>query len=180
MIRNENSDLAGLMITSHVLEKGITMPQRRLGFGYNHVRSIIKRCAECIQLYTENHIEIQSTLKELEQYLLLHEKEDYILPEDIQQGIKNVLQYKHEDTVECFDSTPEELFKTAVDFKEFAFSRHSCRWYSDKEIGHDTLVKAIELAQTAPSACNRQSIKAYIIEAAEKVSIQPLFRWCQN
>ena len=33
-VRNKQSLLASLLVVSHVLEKGITMPERRLGFGY--------------------------------------------------------------------------------------------------------------------------------------------------
>ena len=39
----EKSMMASLMVTSHVLEKGITMPGRRNGFGYERVREIKKR-----------------------------------------------------------------------------------------------------------------------------------------
>lgn len=168
VIHNKESDLADLLITSHVLEKGITMPQRRLGFGYDRVRFLIKRCKDCIQLYSENHIEIQSTITDLEQYLLIHGKEGFKLPEDILGGVQNLLKYKHENTIKCFNSTSDNYFKTTDNFKDFAYSRHSCRWYSNKEIDHDTLKKAISLAQTAPSACNRQSSRVYIIETEEK------------
>lgn len=169
LIRNEKSDLFGLMITSHVLEKGITMPQRRLGFGLDRVRAIIKRCTECIHLYSENHIEIQSTLKDLEQYLSLHEVNGFELPSDVLAGIKKLLQHKRYDTISCFESTPDKLFKETKDFGEFAQSRHTCRWYSDEDVDKEVLIKAVALAQTAPSACNRQATRVYIIESEEKL-----------
>lgn len=156
------------MITCHVIEKGLTMPQQRFGFGYAQMRSIIKRCSECIRLYSENHIEIQSALKDLEQYQKLHSERDFVLPADILSGIQKLLQYKHTDTISCFECTPNDLFKDTKDFYEFAKSRHTCRWYSDEKIDHETFIKAIALAQTAPSACNRQSTKVYIIEDNDK------------
>lgn len=168
LIGNERSVLADLMIKSHVLEKGITMPDRRLGFGYDSVRRIIVRCTDAITLYSENHIEIQSTLKDLEQYLQMHEENSFTLPADIESGIRELLKFKHTDTVSCFVSTPKELFKETSDFLEFAHSRHSVRWYSNKNVEKEVLIKAIELAQTAPSACNRQSTKVYVIESSEK------------
>ena len=63
----EKSMMASLMVTSHVLEKGITMPGRRNGFGYERVREIIEMNTSAIKKYTENHIEIQASLKDLEQ-----------------------------------------------------------------------------------------------------------------
>ncbi len=167
-LTNERSTLAGLMVTSHVLEKGITMPERRLGFGYERVREIIQKNKSAIKTYTENHIEIQASLKDLEQYLQMHETEGFNLPDDIVNGIKDLLKYKHTDTVSCFESTPEQLFRETKDFREFANSRHTVRWYSDKKIDKEVLIKAIKLAQTAPSACNRQSSKVYVIDSDEK------------
>lgn len=163
----QKSVLAGLMVTSHVLEKGITMPERRFGFGYQRVREIIKMNKSAIKNYTENHIEIQSSLKDLEQYLQMHQAANFELPEDIQKGIHELLKYKQSDTIACFECTPEELFKKTNDFYEFAHSRHTVRWYSEKPVDNDLLLKAIELAQTAPSACNRQSTKVYIVETKE-------------
>ena len=46
---DERGDLAKLIINSHVLEKGITMPGRRLGFGYERVRTIIEQGREHIE-----------------------------------------------------------------------------------------------------------------------------------
>lgn len=167
-LSNERSILAGLMVTSHVLEKGMTMPDLRYGFGYEHVREIITRCRDAITNYSENHVEIQSTLKDLEQYLQLHEITHFKLPEDIVGGIKELLKYKNIDTTACFECTPEELFKKTNDFFQFAHSRHTVRWYSKEQVDRDTLIKVVELAQTAPSACNRQSTKVYVIESNEK------------
>lgn len=168
LLKNERSELAGLMVTSHVLEKGITMPERRLGFGYERVRDIIKRCKNVISKYGNDHIEVQSTLKDLEQYLHIHEGVGFNLPEDILSGINEMLKYKIMDTTACFECSPEELFKNTNNFYEFAHSRHTVRWYSDEKVDKDYLVKAIELAQTAPSACNRQSVKVYVIDSEDK------------
>ena len=165
---NERSRLADLLIKGHVLEKGITMPGRRLGFGYDRVRGLIRSTDNFIKNYSENHIEVQSALKDLEQYYQLHVSEKFNLPTDIEEGITTLLKYKHSDTAECFECTAEEFFRQTADFAEFARQRHSVRWYSEEKIDNELLKKAIELAQTAPSACNRQSTKVYVVETPEK------------
>lgn len=165
---NKESRLSSLMIMSHVLEKGITMPDRHLGFGYDRVRKIIKACDLAISDYSPNHVEIQSTLKDLEQYLQIHESSQYQLPVDIYNNIIDLLKYKEIDTLPCYESTPEDFFKVTKNFYEFAHSRHSIRWYANEEINKDDLMKAIELAQTAPSACNRQSTRIYVIGTSAK------------
>lgn len=65
---NQKENFAELMIVNHVLEKGITMPERRLGFGYEIVRGIIKSCRKYIKDYTQNHIEIQIRKKKYYNY----------------------------------------------------------------------------------------------------------------
>lgn len=66
--QNEKVNLSRLMIANHILEKGITMPERRLGFGYEIVRGIIKSCRKYIKDYTQNHIEIQIRKKKYYNY----------------------------------------------------------------------------------------------------------------
>lgn len=166
--RDECSDMATLMINSHVLEKGITMPDRRPGFGYDRVRLIISQCNQFIRLYGEQSIEIQSTLKDLEQYLELHKKQGFELPMDIAEGIVDLLKFKRIDTKDCFESTPDVFFEEKNDFFDFAHSRHTMRWYSDEPIPDDTIRKAVELAMTAPSACNRQSVRVHVVTTEAK------------
>lgn len=168
LIPSQKSDMAALMVTSHVLEKGITMPNRRLGFGYDRVRDVIKRCSLAIKKYNENHIEIQIALNDLEQYQELHEKEKYILPTDIKENINYLLTFKHQEIVKCFSTTPNSFFENVTDFKDFANQRHSVRWYSEEIIDDETILNVIKLAQTAPSACNRQSTNVYVIGSAER------------
>lgn len=165
--RSEKTELSGLMINIHVLEKGITMPNRHLGFGYQIVRGIIQRCNNAIKDYSENHLEIQVALNGLEQYLQLHEESLYQLPSDISSGIEKLLKFKKLDTEKCFEMTKDELFKASPNFYEFAHQRRTVRWFTKEPINNDLLIKAIKLAQTAPSACNRQSTKCYIVDSKE-------------
>lgn len=165
---DERSSLAKLIINSHVLEKGITMPGRRLGFGYERVRTIIEQCNQCIKNYGNSSIEVQSALKGLEQYLELHKQQDFVLAKDIEKGIVDLLREKNIETKECYETTKQAFFEPTKDFYEFAHQRHSLRWYCDETVNENIVKKAVELAMTAPSACNRQSIKVYVIASEEK------------
>lgn len=166
---DKRRDLAKLMIDSHVIEKGITMPGRRLGFGYERVSRIISLCNYCIKLYGDSSVEIQSTLKVLEQYADLHKKERFEIKKEIKDGITNLLKYKKIDTKPCYEATVDQFFAPTKDFNEFAHQRHSLRWYSKEVVPNDLIEKVVELAMTAPSACNRQSIKVYVISSEAKI-----------
>ena len=164
---DKESELATLTIVSHVLEKGITMPSRRMGFGYERVRDIITRCKDIITKYGYENIELQSALADLKQYYDVHKEANFELPVDIREKIEELLQYMRLTGDNCWNTTKEEYFKITTNFAEFAESRHSVRWFSDEPVDDARLMAAITLAQTAPSACNRQATRLKIISSPE-------------
>ncbi len=56
------------------------------------------------------------------------------------------------------------------DFLELAARRQSCRKFSDKPVEHEKLVKCVEAARLAPSACNSQPWKFVVAETPELVA----------
>lgn len=165
----KESQLASLMIASHVLEKGVTMPNRRLGFGYLRVRRIIRQCNDCISKYGYESVEVQSTLNDLYEYLHIHESSNFQLPKDIGTGIRQLIKQAH-FIGSPFSSimTKDDYFKPVMSFEQLAYQRHSIRNYVNKEIEIDILYKIFRLAQTAPSACNRQSVRVKVISDKKK------------
>lgn len=91
-----------------------------------------------------------------------------MLPNDISEGINNLLQFLIiEDDGNCYITSKNDFFRKTNDFAEFATSRHSIRWYDNTPIEEDKLIAAIKLAQTAPSACNRQATRVIIVSSPE-------------
>ena len=151
LIKTKESELAVLLVDSHVLEKGLTMPNRRLGFGQQRVRNLVKYINEYISNYDASPIQVQAALNDLAEYLAVHKKASFALPEDIVKGIENLMRYFVED----------------VDFEKFSFSRRSLRYYSNDKVDIDRVIDAIRIAQNAPSACNRQATRVKIIQSKE-------------
>lgn len=165
--KDRNTVLATLTIVSHVLEKGITMPNRRYGFGLERVRDIISQCNGIIEKFGHNYLELQAALADLKQYLDIHKDAKYELPQDITGGIEKLIPYLGLNDENCYSTTKEDFFSKRSDFAEFAKSRHSVRWYADTPVDQEKLMAAISLAQTAPSACNRQATRVKIISSPE-------------
>lgn len=162
---NETSQLASLMVISHVLEKGITMPDRRIGFGIARARDVINLCKRCLNRYGAERVEIQAAIADLKQYRDIHISSKYNLPDDIEKGIVDMLPYLKEQDDNCYEIDKDAFFDYGADFKDFSISRHSIRWFADTVIDMNKLKKAIILAQTAPSACNRQATRVKIISS---------------
>lgn len=162
--QNEEAELSTLLVISHVLEKGITMPNRRYGFGFERVRHVIDNTMMCIEKYGSDHDEIQYAIGDLLEYKLIHDEIGFELPDDIVSGILKLKSYSAEKShIESLHYNVNSFFTEWNSFAKFAKSRHTCRHYSKESIDIERVKKCIQLAQTAPSACNRQSTKVHII-----------------
>ncbi|MGD6794159.1 nitroreductase family protein [Metabacillus indicus] len=157
----------------HVIEKGLSMPKPRVGFGKDKVSLLISLLERYIGLgYSTETTQIKAAVKVLFEYFEFNDgvNDDHTLKLKIRANnlIKN---YKVDDNVGGIVITNREEFlaKTNDNFKEFAFSRHSVRNFSDKPVDLNLLIEAIEIAQKTPSVCNRQSSRVYIIKDKEKV-----------
>ncbi len=168
LVDDEKSMLSWLMIKTHIIEKGLTMPDRRLGFGYDRVRGLLSKTQKTIERFSHESVEVQTVINDLEQYLLLHEEGHFDLPDDISMGIRNLLNYKIIETEKCYQENRERYFAKTSDFAMFSKQRRSVRWYSDERIDDSIIKDCISLAQNAPSACNRQSIKVYVVSTQSK------------
>ncbi|MDR0397150.1 MAG: nitroreductase family protein [Oscillospiraceae bacterium] len=54
-------------------------------------------------------------------------------------------------------------------FMELCGQRQSCRSFSDQPVAHETLLRVVEAARLAPSACNSQPWRFILVETPELV-----------
>ncbi|MDD3685588.1 MAG: nitroreductase family protein, partial [Bacteroidales bacterium] len=94
-----------------------------------------------------------------------HNEKNYIFPEFFDKTLIAFLdKFPTIGASQQLEFRKDEYFRHAQsDFKTFAKSRHSLREFVGI-IDHNSIIKAIDLANTSPSACNRQSQKVYIIK----------------
>lgn len=57
-----------------------------------------------------------------------------------------------------------------MDFNELAKSRYSVRAFSDKKIEQDKLDEILQAANAAPTACNKQPQRLYVVNSAEGIA----------
>jgi nitroreductase len=58
---------------------------------------------------------------------------------------------------------------TKADFSEFSKARFSIREFSDEPVPIEKITKAVKTAQKAPSVCNRQSSRVYVLSNRETI-----------
>lgn len=160
---SKGKDMAYLTWLYHVIEKGLAMPNMRLGFGQEKVKELGKQLEHYVNAYGKQDVTCQAAVETLHQYKMVHEQAGYVLPADIVRVLNSFAEKRECDQEREY--TRDLFFKNKnAAFPIFAQSRHSVRNFdTSKKIPIDELIDAIWLAQTAPSACNRQATHVHII-----------------
>lgn len=139
----------------HSIEKALSLPVIRPGFGREKIEHLLKTYKEyCEQDTRDNSKKIrQLVCGSLFAYAMYQQKN---CPEfDLSFIPSDLLEDIQEESGGVSYSSEHDF--TTLTFSEFAKSRHSLRYFGSSSIDSETIKKAVSLAQTAPSACNRQS-----------------------
>lgn len=165
--------LIGLITNNiHSIEKGFTMPDFRMGFGQKRLNEILDQCILYVKKYGTLNVQISEAAKSILDYKKCHEEKGFTLPKEIQSKILTFLRIFPDISTESIqiDMTREDFFsKKDSSFIEFSASRRSSRNFIKKPVDVALLEKSVGLAQNAPSACNRQSPRVYLVKTPEKV-----------
>lgn len=70
-----------------------------------------------------------------------------------------------------FDFSDEEMVKRAGDFYQQAKKRHTCRFYSDRDVPREIIEKCLLTAGTAPSGANHQPWHFVLVRSAKAKKI---------
>lgn len=155
----------------HVIEKGLTMPERRLGFGKDRIISLCNICIRYIKMYKTDEPQLQHAISVLLEYKKLHETEHFLLDKEILDAIAKVESYNiHTGASQQLTFSKEEYFASInKDFVRFSNSRKSIRNFTSEPISQSQIIHALELARNTPSACNRQSWRTYVYSDKELI-----------
>lgn len=163
------TSLARIVMAYHVIEKGLTMPHRRMGFGVVAIANLIELIEGHVRRFGAEHPQIRHAIGVVRAYDEMHQP-----PYD--RSHDDVPWDKITDFLSKYESVPSatqrhmtlETFFANLDapFPMFAHSRHTLRHY-DGPVDIEVIRHAVELAQTAPSACNRQHVRVHCISNHE-------------
>lgn len=152
-----------MRILCHAIEKGLSLPECKQGFGKEKIQKLIELYNSYSITETKEDSQVllvvRSTILE---YINFHEMNNvdvsFIpqvfrkpLSEPVESGVIHVEGKKH------------------TNFHEIARSRHSLRYYANARVSKEDIYEAVTLAQTAPSACNRQSTRVFACLDEDKI-----------
>lgn len=155
----------------HIIEKGLTMPQSRLGFGKDVILSLIDLCIKFNKQYNVNDVQYLHALGVIKEYDEFHQKNNFQLDPVVSTAISNVVKLSSAVSTKQLVFQSDSFFEhIESNFVQFSNSRMSIRSFDDKkDIPIETLNSVLDLAKNAPSACNRQTWRTYIIQDKDEV-----------
>lgn len=164
--RSEENLVAKIVAQYHALEKGLCMPEFRLGFG----NSLMSDLLDSVDLYSTRygyeHQCLRDTASAVSEYFQVHSDHmDLLDPSNVKRGQQfleklssfSPLELHNQDTIES-----HECFKNSSYFREFALSRRSHRFFDGTTVSIKKILIAIDIARFSPSSCNRQSSHVHI------------------
>lgn len=162
-VRTQNANDARLLRQAHILEKGLSLSNPRKGFGKEKVKELLFMLDEYTKMgFCTDNFAFQNAICILNQYASFQKSLGYENT-DLNIKLNSLNKYiNYQLNVGILHATREEVDNKAHGcFPAFFHSRHSIRQFSDECIDYDKLRKAVQLAQKAPTACNRQACKVY-------------------
>lgn len=169
---NADAAAAKIMILAHSLEKGLCLPQTKLGFGASkalQLVSLLKKFEGKISQCSRD-----TGLSSLVSFLEFHQQNNY-QSEALSQVRTQVdaLLSRGETIVggACVRNFADYPPLSFTDFQGFLATRHSIRDYADvfDAADDEALVAAVRDAGMTPSQCNRQGSRIYIVRHRELI-----------
>jgi nitroreductase len=160
-----------MRVSCHILEKGLTMPEKRLGFGQTRLATVAQRL-----LLSRNYagvLEAETAVGIIKEYDRLHKQQQYALPEKLQSLVDDVCAlYPEVSNLQQINKSREEFFSESHKaFSDFSESRRSIRNFS-KVASDQQINDSFRLALNAPAACNRQLYKCHIFN--DKLDVEEI------
>ncbi len=176
LIQFSERRLVGYIIAKyHIIEKGLSMPEMRPGFGQRAVADVINSCEIFYSKYSNSNCQVNYAVDVLAEYVKVHNEINFAVDADLLKRISNLKVKKNTQSCTTNNSTifkASEYFSECNSaFAEFAASRHSIRNFSEDDVQIEDINAAIDLCQqTTPTSCNRQSVRVYVVSDKDLIN----------
>ena len=159
----------------HIIEKGLTMPEPRLGFGRDNLIALVKDCLLYYSKFNNPNSQVDHAMSVILEYKIFHEKRDFKLDPVVLKTIDELKELSEQRQIvatEQIRTTSKDYFQYADSpFPIFSNSRKSVRNYSSVNIPDEVMNSVLDLSLNVPSACNRQTSRAYVFSGDDVIKV---------
>jgi nitroreductase len=139
----------------HRIEKGLALPEPRIGFGRDTVTDTMARISR-LEGMGEAGFETEGARGSLASYVAFHTARAHPVDADLEDFLAAAPQTERPGGVVTLKR--EKLAAaTAMDFDGFARSRYSVRQYTGEPVTQEEIEAAVATALKSPCVCNRES-----------------------
>lgn len=171
----DNKMIAKIILDTHVIEKGLTMPEFRLGFGQARLLVLLSNVSSYLSLYNGRNPQLLHALSVIDEYFKVHSKNNYLLSDNVLKAREIFLKSNDMASLKFEERHQRSISKTdyfdRIDktFFEFSESRSSIRSFSEEPVCIDEVKEALDLCRNTPSACNRQSVRVHLFRNKDEI-----------
>lgn len=174
----ENKE-AAIILDYHSIEKGFLFNEMKPSFAKQKVTRLHRLLHDPQIQEKANQSQIKVAYQVMCRYYEVHQENNYSLgfySKEDYDFYKKILAKNYDDSFTGIIDYGKEQFynSTEKNFEEFANSRKSIRNFTGEKVNSELIFKAIQLSATAPSVCNRQASKVYLVE--DKIKIDKLLQ----
>ena len=161
---------ARLIAHYHVLEKGLSHPDPRPGFGRDVADNLVSLLGRYSAKFDRNRVQFNVAVGVIARYIAFQESVNVDV-QVLRERAQPLLLLTDDDDVGAIEMTREDyLAKTQSPFDDFALSRFSLRDFSDEPVDVSLIERAVQVAQKSPSVCNRQTARVYLVQGEERIA----------
>ena len=165
-MNKQNKELlaAQMRLLIHPLEKALSLKNVRQGFGKEKVIKLISLYDEYNKIDGNDKQVLELTESIILNYIDFQKQYDVdlsFIPE------RFFTTHTDKSITGAIDIEKSD-FDMLADFEIVANNRHSIRSFAGGKIDREQFIKAVEIAQTSPSACNRQATRVYVCDDKDK------------
>lgn len=181
MSKNSNKLLTDILMTTHAIEKGFSLDNKRKGFGVKKIVGLTRNVEKYIRKYGYTD-KLDTPVALVNSYLVFQENDGFKdkALDKVAESLKEIIRQNDISTgilnnAGALVKTKEQMLEdTHVDFAKLANNRYSFRHFSNEEVSEDMLRKALGIAKKSPSACNRQAYRVHVFSGKDKDAILKL------
>lgn len=161
-----------IMMQAHIIEKGLSLADVKPWFGQPKITALISDVKSYYNTYGDKKL-LYWVVSMLQAYMDYNNKNENPPSKIIEQfeGLKTMLgDFKDESLTGGFvECNKQDTLTNNFDFELFARARHSIRTFTGEPVDVQVLHKALKLAESTPSACNRQPWYNYVVQDKKKI-----------
>ena len=155
---------------THIIEKGMSLSNPRKGFGIEKINLLLDYVDEYCKLgYPKDSTVFLNAIHVIKKYITFQNNMG-VANKELEERLEVYAPYFVKDFVCGIKKETKANLNEMKDrdFLEFLASRHSMRQFADSDLDKELIRKAVKAAMFAPSECNRQSVRAYLVCNEEK------------